>query len=459
MLLTCVRKEILSYVLSLRYGLVFCLLVGLTLAATAVRTSIYRKQKAAYAESIGERQRTLEMLWDTFQFASRGIVIETPPNPLAIFAGGLENEITRSHNFAGQKTPRTGLRKLNNASFRYFLDIDLILVVNIVGSLLALMLVFDGICGEREQGTLKVLLAGPIPRDTVILSKIIAGLLILALPLLLAWGFSLAYVVGVGGVVLDAELTVRVMWLIALSLVYVSFFFALGIALSSWVRDSASAMAGGVFAWAILVLVVPNLVPLALKRLAPVPPESKLLMERDAIRETIEKEDMPKWREEMTAAKEYDDQQQLWRMLVHMVDEECDRRFEPLERYAVARVVRRLRLNQRIARISPSASFVFAATHCAGTGAEDFLHALSEVEAYGRRFREVFHEKQTEHLKRPRETRHAPYATDAWPPFEPSRLSIAQAVNACWLDVVWLAGSMVVLFLGAVVGFMRYDAR
>ena len=55
-----------------------------------------------------------------------------------------------------------------------------------VGSLLAVLFAFDAICGEKERGTLKVMLSNAVPRDLIILSKGIGGYLCLIVPFLVA---------------------------------------------------------------------------------------------------------------------------------------------------------------------------------------------------------------------------------------------------------------------------------
>lgn len=49
--------------------------------------------------------------------------------------------------------------RYENPLLRLFTTPDYAYIINIVISLLAMLFVFDSICGEKEQGTLKLLLA------------------------------------------------------------------------------------------------------------------------------------------------------------------------------------------------------------------------------------------------------------------------------------------------------------
>jgi ABC-type transport system involved in multi-copper enzyme maturation permease subunit len=200
MFLTCLRKELLHNVLSLRYLVVFVLFVALTCVCTAVRTGIYRAQVAERAEIASLTAGYEARFSEWHQSKSFGHGIDKPPNPLSIIAYGLENELTRTYQQGGWEEPYLGTRRLSLPLFRDYLTPDFVLVTGILCSLLALVLIFDSVCGEAQEGTLRVLLAGPVPRDAVISAKMAAGLVTLLAPLLVSWVFSLAYVVLVGRV-------------------------------------------------------------------------------------------------------------------------------------------------------------------------------------------------------------------------------------------------------------------
>jgi ABC-type transport system involved in multi-copper enzyme maturation permease subunit len=469
MFLACVGKELLSHMRSLRYMLTFVLFLVLTLTGTVVRTHLYQKHVADYTEARRERMRSMEMVQWHWQSGGLGITVEKPPNPLSIFALGLENELTRSFSLSTWMVPTTGARKLSNPSFQYFLNLDFLLIINVVCSLIALLLTFDAVCGERERGTLKVLLSCPVPRDVVIVAKVVAGLLTVFVPLLLSWVLSLVYVLVVAGVTLSVDQLLRLAWIAGVSAVYVCVFFSLGIAVSSWVRRSATSLAVCLFCWIVFVLAIPNAVPMVVKRLSPIPPQSKIVLEKDAVGRYVRKEVAPKIREELSASGEYDNIMDLVQEQWRRVRIEYDKRVASIDKYYNSRISRQLLLNQQLSRLSPSASFIFATTHLAGTGIRDFLQILSDVDRFQREYLEVKAEqdrKRREEDKRMREA--GTYEEDqskrvdridpsVWPPFEPTVIPVERIVNESWVDVVLLAGACVVLFLMGFVGFMRYD--
>ena len=463
-----IRKELLSNMLSMRYALTFFLFISLTISATMLRTHIYKKHVEDHQAFIAAQFAAMEEVEHHWQSRGLGITVQTDPNPLAIFASGLENEIHRGFSLSEWKAPTTGWRKLNNPSFRYFLTLDMVLVINIICSLLALLLMFDSVCGEREQGTLRLLLAGPLPRDVVIVSKMVAGFATLLIPLLMSWALSLLYVMFIAKVQLTATQLARLGVIAGLSLVYVTFFFALGVAISSWVKRSATSLVIGLFSWIIFVLAIPNLVPMAVRRLAPIPPQSKISLEKEAVRDYVNTEIGPKIREELGNSGKYSTMAELSREYWNQIQTEYRRHTAKIDRFYNNRIKRQLVLNQQISRLSPSASYVYASTHLAGAGVPDFLAAIHEVDRYQDKYQLVREEQEAKRKEEEKEKRKKlkkgetlidRYDPSLWPPFTPKEISLQAALNACWFDVVILIGGTVVLFLFGFIGFYRYDPR
>lgn len=463
MLLACIRKELLANILSLRYGLVFALFLLLSLAATVVRTGMYNTQLTHYRDGNTERYRTLQMPERFNESRGLGITVANKPNPLAIFAAGLEDEMTRSYRISSWSDPRTGGRTFCAPSMRYFARLDMVLIVGIVCSLLAMLLVFDAISGERENGTLKVLLSGPVPRDTVILGKFIAGLVTLLAPLLLAWALSLFYTLSVAHVSFTPEQYLRLWCVIAASVLYICFFFSLGIAVSSWANRSATVLAVCLFCWVVFTLAVPNLVPMVVRNVSPIPARSKIAVERDAIYRTVEDELMPKWQKELMATGTYKDEEELWDAMRPLYLEETEKRLAKIDRFYNAQIGNQLTLNLIISRISPAASFVFVSTHCAGSGIQDFLRLLNEVDQYQRSFLDAQAEAES---KRDRDAvgmaKRTGRVVDAydgtkWPAFTPRTIALPDVLKECWVDIGLLFGGTVILFLVAFVGFVRKE--
>lgn len=129
--------------------------------------------------------------------------------------------------------------------------------VAILGAVLGIAMGFDLISGEREEGSLKVLLVRPVFRDEIITGKVLGGAMILALATGLALAITLALLLLTGHLPLLWEF-----WLIlvfgAVSFLYLLGCFGIGLAMSAVSRRSGEALLFSLSAFFVLSLVVPS---------------------------------------------------------------------------------------------------------------------------------------------------------------------------------------------------------
>ncbi len=118
--------------------------------------------------------------------------------------------------------------------------------------LIALMLSFDTIVGERERGTLLLLLTYPVARWQVLLGKFIGHIVILAITIFVGYGstglFLLFSTADTGG---DWSLYVSMMYS---SLLLGAVFIAIGYLLSVLVNDRATAAGVAIGVWLFMVV-------------------------------------------------------------------------------------------------------------------------------------------------------------------------------------------------------------
>jgi ABC-2 type transport system permease protein len=141
--------------------------------------------------------------------------------------------------------------------------------LSLFGPLVGIVLGFDSINRERNQGTLSKILSQPIHRDEVILGKYLAGLitvsLMLAALLLLLAGMGL---LGVGVVpTADEVLRLLVFWL--LTVVYMGFWLGLSILISILFRSVATSAMAAAAMWILVIFFLPVLSQAAAQSFAP----------------------------------------------------------------------------------------------------------------------------------------------------------------------------------------------
>ncbi|MFB6143945.1 MAG: ABC transporter permease subunit [Candidatus Nanohaloarchaea archaeon] len=115
----------------------------------------------------------------------------------------------------------------------------------LAAGVLALLLSYDSVSREREEGTIELLLSYPVYRDEVINGKFAAGLFTVALALLIAFTASSGLAIYLTGALPTMQEVYRIMFMWQGSVVYMAFFFGLGTLYSTIFRSSWRSLIAG----------------------------------------------------------------------------------------------------------------------------------------------------------------------------------------------------------------------
>lgn len=119
----------------------------------------------------------------------------------------------------------------------------------LIGPFIGIMLGFDAINSERNDGTLNRLLAQPIYRDTVIIGKFLAGMALIAILVLssgiLTGAVGFLYI----GIAPSGEEIMRLLIYFLYTIVYISFWLAMSMLFSVYSRHSATSALASIALW------------------------------------------------------------------------------------------------------------------------------------------------------------------------------------------------------------------
>jgi ABC-type transport system involved in multi-copper enzyme maturation permease subunit len=407
---TIVRKEIAENLLSYKFFIVILLAAVLIFTSLFVMARDYRGRAADFQIIQPKPGEPIAVL---------------PPNPLSIFAKGLEDSITRSYelSFIGIDT-RTGRSSTNNV-FAFFPAPDFIYIVKVVLSLVALLFGFDRISREREAGTLKLTLANSVSRGTLLFGKWLGNLLSLAVPFFLITGIGLAVLHLDPSFRMPASGYGRLALILLFSLIYLALFLSLGLFISAITRRSATSLVVLLLIWALMVFVLPNTGTLIARQIVEVPSSRAITEKRNQI-----------WtREVLLSMNDRGHRMDHVNALIGEIDR--------LEEDYRNRIDRLVRLAKTLNRISPAAGFVYTATEIAGTGIGEESRLKNEIVRYKT---QVLEGGTLENNKAP--------------VFDYAYRSIGEVMSGGGLfDFAWLLVFNVIFFAAGFVAFIRYDAR
>ena len=190
---------------------------------------------------------------------------------MSVLAMGLEKEMSRSVTISSFQQAKLGRSKYANPLFVLFPAPDLLYIVNIVASLLAVLFAFDAVCGESQDGTLKLIMANSVPRHVVLLAKWIGGYLSLALPFIVSLLVSALLISLSSEIPFEGQNWQAFIVTGAVSLLLIAVMFSFGLLVSVRARRSSSAILSLLALWVLLALVLPNAGPFLAEIINPVP--------------------------------------------------------------------------------------------------------------------------------------------------------------------------------------------
>ena len=487
MLKAIIAREFFNNILNLRFmvGLVLCIIV--TIACIMILAHDYQQELADYNRRVNLQEEFLSKhASDNWLFAlTPG---QKPPErfrPLIIGIPGKEN----SESFDDNPLPIL------------FPHLDFLFIVTIIMSLLALLFSYDAITGERQRGTLRLVIANSISRTKVLFGKFIGGAASLLIPFILSLLVGTLYISINPSIQWDSSAWAELAFLTAASITFIMLFYLLGLMVSTFSRYSAISILNCLFLWVLLILVIPNISPYISAQLYRIPSIRETQRQEEEIKEADSevkrqrrKAGVSKFRsdygelfsklESLGSGRilndEMGDKEKVeelaaadpeFKVMLDAFRRELDRTWSEAEgarRNATdklwgdlnTKAAAQTRLAKNLACISPFANFVYVARDLTGTGLRS-LEYFGQVKAeYRKRFVRYARKKERQAEKNdPTYTRNSFLDYGDHPRFvfkeEALRGKLGEVLPYWGILVLF----NVVFFVMAFVGFLRYDVR
>lgn len=367
---TIIRREFLEHVRSLQFTVLLALTVVLFAAsslvftaADAVRMETYQKQ----ATGRGQSQST-RITW----------LLRQPNSLLFIAEGGdggrpmVYTLMPKGTFFATQPNPRTF--KLPAVP-----PLDWSFIIGTLFSLYAILLGYNAISGEREDGTLRLVLANPVGRVRLLTAKYLSIASAVGAALLAGALISLVLVSVLAPQALTAANLARVGLVFLIALAYVSLFVFLSLLISALIPRSSLALLALLAAWVLFSVVIPSTATVLMEKLSSAPREFQTAR---MLQPTIQKEIWARIEDIGKKAErgEYKTEEEVRAAADQAFEEgqvKLNQFYEDFERAQR----QRLGAARNLARLSPSAMFRHAAeglVRSGPAGEDDFLRQLRE---------------------------------------------------------------------------------
>jgi len=238
MIRTIIKREFLDNILSFKF--IACVLVAIvvSLASTSILTRDYQDRLGNYDKGVAAAK---EALTKVPVYSCLKVRTFRKPTLLSIFVAGIER---KAGNYAEisvifQDIPASlqgGVAKNEFAAIFSLFDFSAVIII--IFTVLAIMLSYGSISGEKEDGMLSLALSNSVPRVKVLLGKYLGALFSIAVPLALSFILSILLVLFLRVGSLDANFFMFMGLLYVISLLYLSCILLLGILASSRTKTS-----------------------------------------------------------------------------------------------------------------------------------------------------------------------------------------------------------------------------
>jgi ABC-type transport system involved in multi-copper enzyme maturation permease subunit len=252
-----VTKELRNHLASFRFWVGALLTVVLAFSSTLVAAQDYNLRLESYRQRVISAQRELQTV-SVYSYLQP--VVVRPPEPLSVLDQGFGSRLGTEvviHLFSIPLEATAAYR--GNELLVALPAVDLTTIVSVVLGLLALLLTYDAVVGEKEEGTLRATFANGLKRSTLLAGKLAGGLLTLFLPLAAALLVSLSLFHFEVRASLTADQWLRVAGLVGAYVGYLSLTLLLGLLISLQSRSTSRALGLSVLLWFVLTIVIPGM--------------------------------------------------------------------------------------------------------------------------------------------------------------------------------------------------------
>jgi ABC-type transport system involved in multi-copper enzyme maturation permease subunit len=332
--------------------------------------------------------------------------------------------------------------------------VDWAFIIAYVLSLIALLFTFDSISGEREHGTLRLMLANAVPRHTVLIGKFLGALISVSIPFTLAALMNLLMVSTASGVHLNIEAWGRLGIICFIALLYTCFFLALGLLVSARVQRSAVSLVILLLMWVTFVVFMPSTLASIASEFSPSMPSGEKWMRyyqrhnelRGRYGYYLYSDEVDK--KTLTAKSEF-----------YTKDAEMR---ESLNREFLTGKIAQVQYARSITRTSPATLLQHLLESFAGTGFARHLQFVDNVERYARQYREFLvdmdrSDPESLHIIGVREGMTEKKVLPAAVPKFEDTLSLSKDFNDSAMEILLLTLFVIVLLSGAYLAFVRVE--
>ena len=483
------KREILDNLTRFRFALTLTLvMVLMVMNAVIFVSSQYPRRIAEHSQDTKDAIASLkEKSSNLSELAVKGPgYLYKLPSPLTFIATGEDTNLPKRVEGAsnagygiGSTTPDYSFRyswsenwrlqypqdtSRKNDSLPNFTELDWTFIIGLVMSFMAILFTYDAVSGERETGTLSLLMSNSVSRATVLLGKFTGAFLTILLPLFIGILLNLITISASGLVSLNGSEWARVGIIVVISAIYISIFLWLGLFISSQFSNSSSSLLMLLLIWVVFVVLIPNTMGVFASGFQQVPSRSEISRIKKAKEEEIDNRHKEGDRLYRTGSpSDTPPKIKVLRMWADYLNEHADAKSR-LDDEHLNKQFAQVDFTQQITRLSPAAIHKYALESLAGTGFARHKRFVQQARRYRKQFVDFIQsedrgDNESYHVYLVKEgLSQKPVAFNSIPKFS-EKLTLGFTFKEALLDLTLLVSLMLLLFMATVLVFMRTDVK
>jgi ABC-type transport system involved in multi-copper enzyme maturation permease subunit len=443
MLKAIVQREILEYLKSSKF------LIGLGLAVVLVGMSTFIN-----IGDYGQRQQDYLDAKQNLESQAIDIKILRKPQILSTLVQGRDRELGSRMEISYLNLPIQPSGYMGAFASRHhryvsgFESVDFAFVVRVVLSLMVIFLAYNSISEERAQGTLRLVLAHPLPRGQLLFGKFLGGLFVVLGSLTIATLTAVLVMVLHPAVSLDGGLFLRILGIWGISALYLAAFFTLSLMVSTIINRPSVALLILLQVWIVVIIIYPNVSVILSRHLYKLPGSEQLGDRKRALFQPYEQEYNESWQAFHKMVKSGEHDLELSKRNFELNAQRTEL-FHRIDSEYSQRLTNQMQVAENIGLLSPSVLFNGVVQRLAGTDIWEFDSFMEGVERHWHKYLERWPLRYTDIEA---------YKKSKLPEFTYSTQSVVESIAQTlhqWIIMFLLS---VAFFVAAHAAFMRKDA-
>ena len=351
-----------------------------------------------------------------------------------------------------------------NDSLPNFTELDWTFIIGLVLSFMAILFTYDAISGERERGTLSLLMANSVSRATVLLAKFIGAFLSIMVPLIIGILLNLLIVNASKLVSFNGSEWARIGIILVISAIYLSIFLSLGLFISSQFSNSSSSLLVLLLIWIVFVVLIPNTMGVLASGFQQVSSRSEISRIQKAKEDEIDNRHREGDRLYRTGSpSDTPPKIEVLRMWADYLNEHADAKSQINDEH-LNKQFAQVEFTQQVTRLSPAAIYKYALESLAGAGFTRHKRFVQQARRYRQSFvdfikSEDSSDNASEHVYLVKEGLSQKSVTFNSIPKFSEKLTLGITFGDALLDLMLLVSLALLLFMAASLAFLRSDIK